>query len=200
MRQSRVVRRVVHFVAWTAAAGWIALGSPAIAQEPAAPSVRAGKPDAPARFEVFCDLDVKACGALVRTLGRVLDEQPETVAVTFRHLAPAGHAGSHLAYRAALAAARQDRGWSMLDLLYANPDQRDGDQVGAMAVRLGLDAERFARDIDDPSIARVTEADAAEAARLGVRSTPALFLNGSRLPDSFTYDAVVKAIEGAGRQ
>lgn len=200
MKHSRAVRQVVQAIAWAAVVGWAAVVSPAVAQESAAPSVQAGRADAPARLEVFCDLEVGACGALVRTLGRVFDERPDTVAVSFRHLAAAEHLRSPAAYRAALAAARQDRGWAMLDLLYANPDQRDGERIAAMAVRLGLDAARFARDIDDPVNAEVIEADAAEAARLDVRSAPALFLNGARYEGALTCDAIVRAVEAGKRK
>ena len=187
-------RSVVRAVACAVTLGGLAASVPMIAQEQSRPTVRTGRPDAPAQLTVFCDFEVKACGALIRVIGRVLENRPDAVAVTFRHLAPAGHPRSPFAYRAARAAARQGGGWAMLDLLYANPDQREGEEIGAMAARLGLDPERFVRDIDDPVDAKALEADAAEAARLDVRSTPALFLNGSRLSDSFTYDAIVKAL------
>jgi hypothetical protein len=40
----------------------------------------------------------------------------------------------------------------------------------------------------------VLEDDAREAKAANLESVPALFLNGSRLADSFTYDAIVKAL------
>jgi predicted DsbA family dithiol-disulfide isomerase len=43
-------------------------------------------------------------------------------------------------------------------------------------------------------MARAVEDDAIEAKAAGVESAPALFLNGTRLPGEFTYDAIVKAL------
>ena len=99
----------------------------ALAQEPKPPAdgplvVRTGAAGGAVQLTVFCDIEEEACQRLVIVLRRVVETYPEQVGVTFRHHAAEGHTQSPLAYRSALAAARQGKGWEMLDMVCANPD------------------------------------------------------------------------------
>lgn len=160
----------------------------------AALAVRTGADQASARLTLFCDVEDEACSRLVLVLGRLIDSHGGQVGITFRHLAPDGHAQSPLAYRAALAAARQGRGWEFLDMACANRDRLDGAGLKSMAAQLGLDLARFEADADGPEAARALDDDAKEAKTAGLESVPALLLNGSRYEGAFTYDDLVKAL------
>jgi hypothetical protein len=80
---------------------------------------------------------------IVVVLRRVVQTYPDQVGVTFRHHPAKGHTQSPLAYRSALAAARQGRGWDMLDMACANRDRLDDAGLRSMAVQLELDVDRL---------------------------------------------------------
>ncbi len=82
----------------------------------------------------------------------------------------------------------------MLDMACANRNRLDEAGLRSMAVQLGLDVQRFLADAFAPEVAQSLEDDAREAKTAKVESGPALFLNGSRLEDAFTYDAILKAL------
>jgi protein-disulfide isomerase len=168
---------------------------PSFAQSAPPPdTVRAGAVEAPAQFVLFCDLEVESCGALVRVLGRLIDEQPQRVAVTFRLLASADYLESPVAYRVALAAARQGKGWQVLDALFSNRERLSQDTYRAIAQAMRLDPRALLDDSLDPELTLALDADASDAVRLDVKTVPALFLNGTRLADVVTYDTLRAAV------
>ena len=66
----------------------------------------------------------------------------------------------------------------------------DLDRILAVARSVGLDAERLARDTEDPSLDALIERNAILAIALGVRGTPALvigddMIRGALPPDQF---------------
>lgn len=68
-------------------------------------------------------------------------------------------------------------------VLYRRQGSDDGDEVRDLARRCGLDSARFTADFDSPEVHRRVEADIALAAALGVERTPALFIEGRRVPN-----------------
>jgi predicted DsbA family dithiol-disulfide isomerase len=159
--------------------------------------VRSGAAAGPAQLTVFCDIESEACERLVVVLRRVVETHPEQVGVTFRHHAPEEHKLSALAYRSALAASRQGKGWELLDMACANRDRLNDAGLLSMAVQLQLDIQRFTADTAAGDVAQVLEDDAAEARRLEVDRVPAVFVNGTRLSDAGTFDSVDAAVRAA---
>ena len=179
-------------------AGQAAPTAPAGGQAPAAEApfvLRAGPADATRQLTAFCDFEDAACARLVVVLRSVLESRPENLSIVFRHLAPATHRQSRLAYRAALAAARQGRGWEMLDMALANQDRLHDQGLQGMAAQLGLDLARFVADTGVDAVSQVLDDDAEEAKKLGVESVPALFLNGKRLENVLTHEGILAAVK-----
>ena len=92
---------------------------------------------------------------------------------------------SVLEARAARAAGAQGRFWDFHAALYRDqPPENRGDvtpdTLAATAARLGLDVERFRRDLADPGIAAAVSADQELGARLGVGGVPS-FVVGDQL-------------------
>jgi predicted DsbA family dithiol-disulfide isomerase len=127
----------------------------------------------------------------------VVETYPEQVGVSFRHYAAKGQAQSELAYRSALAAARQGKGWEMLEMACTNADRLTEAGLRSMAVQLRLDVDRFVSDLAAVEVADVLASDERDAATAQVTAVPALFVNGTRLPDASTFDAIDAAIKSA---
>ena len=89
----------------------------------------------------------------------------------------------------------------MHDLLYENQkvwsDDVNPKPIFIKFARdIGLDAERFVRDLGNEEVKLRIKADQDAAARLGVNGTPTVFINGRRLRDAATTpDGVRKGIE-----
>ena len=186
-------------VAGTPAAGAQSPAPPAAQADRLPATVRGGSPDGPAQFTVFCDVSDDACRRLVVVFAGVLDDFPAQAGVEFRHHAPKDQEPAHQAYRAVLAAARQGRGWRMLDLVCANGDRLDDAGLRSMAAQLGLDPARFSADAESTESYVVADQDARQAADLKLDAAPAVFLNSTRLAGPYTLDSLSAAIKGIGR-
>lgn len=85
------------------------------------------------------------------------------------------------AAKAAMAAAKQGKYWDYRLLLFADLGEGSEELLQEYAERLGLDSERFEKDRQDPGLETLLERDRRDAELLGIRETPALFLNGERV-------------------
>ena len=57
----------------------------------------------------------------------------------------------------------------------------------AYAAEIGLDMERFAKDVKDPAVAERIKRDLASGTTLQVNATPSFFLNGAQIPAIRSY-------------
>jgi protein-disulfide isomerase len=111
------------------------------------------------------------------------------------------HKNALLAAQAAEAARVQGRFWEMHDLLYENQkvwseDVNPKPIFIKFARDLGLDTDRFGRDLGNEEVKLRIEADQEAATKMGVNGTPTVFINGRRLRDEATTpDGVRKGIE-----
>lgn len=166
-----------------------------------------GPVDARVRIEEFGDFQCPSCGTLHPVLKKLESEYDSRLGVTFREfpLAPI-HPNAVEAARAAEAAGLQGRFWQMHDRLYdyqaAWSDSKNVRSVFALyAADMGLDAERFKRDMDSQVVKDRLAADQRRAVSLGVTGTPTLFLNGREVAaDALTESGLRALIEGALKQ
>jgi protein-disulfide isomerase len=95
---------------------------------------------------------------------------------------------------AGAAAHRQGAFWTMHDALYtAKVDSPKA--ATELARRLGLDAERFAADLRDPSLRAEVERQRTVCRDAGVRGVPTFFINGRRFVGSQPAEAFQRVID-----
>ena len=81
------------------------------------------------------------------------------------------------------------------DWLYDHARPLTSDMVTDFARELGLDMDRFARDLDsDDARAHVSD-DLEEARRNGVTGTPTFFIDGLRYDGAMDYNSMLEALE-----
>jgi protein-disulfide isomerase len=103
------------------------------------------------------------------------------VRYVWRHLPLADvHPHAVMAARAAEAAGGQGRFWEMYDQIFAHSQALDGPGLHRLATSIGLDMERFRRDLDTRSVAVRVAEDAETADLSNVSGTPTFFINGRR--------------------
>lgn len=162
-------------------------------------SPRRGARDAKVALVLFNDFECPACKKLPPLLDRLLTEHGNDVAVVYKQYPLPTHAKAELASVAVLAAHRQGKFIEMHDQLFAHQDALARDDLVAHARAIGIDADRFAKDLDDPELRRAVKADIAEGVKLGVTGTPTLFIGAKRLEGLKTYEEVLAAVAAALR-
>lgn len=95
---------------------------------------------------------------------------------------------------AAFAARRQGKFWEYHDLLFENIDTLSDQKFRQIARELGLDLERFEKDINDLKIVARINQDIRLGAHMGVRGTPTVFING-RVSRARTLEALEAAVK-----
>jgi protein-disulfide isomerase len=161
-----------------------------------------GANDAPVTLMEFGDFQCPPCADLAEPINQLERDYRSRLRVVFRHLPLANHQHAREAALASEAAGLQGRFWEMHDLLYREqPVWSNAPDVGvlfsAYAGMLGLDIDRFKKDMgSDKAKARVGF-DEGQAMTLGVRSTPTIFINNQEVPPAYRNPAGLRTIVDA---
>ena len=158
---------------------------------------RKGEASAPVTVVVYSDFQCPFCKRGAQSTDELLAKFGRDVRVVFKHLPLPFHDRAPHAARAAIAAQNQEKFWPMHDRLFASGAKLDDDALIEHARALGLDVERFRRDLDDPTTTARLEADQAEARALGVQGTPTFFVNGEKLVGAQPLEAFTPLVQRA---
>ncbi len=145
---------------------------------------------------VYGDFLCPYCRRLRQVMIRLRQALGDRLAYVFRHFPnERAHPGAHFMARAAKAAARQGRFWEMHDLLYQREPPFGEEQALELAASLGLDMERFRRDLGSEAAFRRVDEDLAEGRRNGVTGTPTLFVDGFRYDGAWDFYSMLETLE-----
>lgn len=147
------------------------------------------------RMLVVSDFDCPMCAQVAPIVEQARQHYGPGLQVLFKHFPLPQHPEARLAHLAAIAARRQAAFWKMHDRLFAAPKPRKREELLALAKELGLDAERFERDLTEPTVAAELERDIDEGLAIGIRATPTVFINGSALPGAPTWRQIQKTVD-----
>jgi protein-disulfide isomerase len=103
------------------------------------------------------------------------------VRIVFKHLPLSFHAKAPAAHAAAEAAHQQGKFWEMHDKIFENQREMSPENYLKWAGEIGLDVEKFTKDIASPDLKKRIDKEVAEAGALGVTGTPGFFINGKFL-------------------
>ena len=201
---------IVAFVALATFGGGFALYRAKRLAAPAAPTNSKaggihfrGKEGAPVTIEEFGDFQCPPCGLMATFLQKTEEEYGSRLRVIFHNFPLAMHSHAREAALAAEAAHNQGHFWEMHDLLYKEQAAwSKADNVPTLfnsyAGMIGLDLDRFKKDLLSPEVAARVDADHNLGSSRGVTSTPTLFVNDVALPSTATNPTNLhKAIEDA---
>lgn len=135
----------------------------------------------------------RACGIIKQ----IQQQWGENLCFVFRHFPLTQlHPQSARAAEVAEAAAVQGKFWPMHDRLFEQSSLDDGSLVEA-AAQLGLQMQRFLRELADRTHRDRVQADFNGGVAGGVTGTPTFFLNGVRLQESWELEPLLAAIAQA---
>jgi protein-disulfide isomerase len=100
------------------------------------------------------------------------------------------HSQAELAAEASLAAQAQGKFWEMHDKMYANFRAIKRETILEWAKQIGLDMDRFRKDLDSHKFAARVASEAKQGDQAGVEGTPTFFINGKRLNAAFELNTV----------
>jgi protein-disulfide isomerase len=149
----------------------------------------------------FGDYECPHCAEAHLILQEVLEHFGDDVRFVYRNFPLAQvHPNAQKAAEAAEAAAAQGRFWEMHDALYENQSDLDGPGLMSIAEELGLDVERFVRELEDDTWAPRVREDFMSGVRSGVNGTPTFYIDGQRMDGPWDRDSLIAAIEARTEQ
>jgi len=159
-----------------------------------------GAGDAPVTVLEYGDYECPFCRGAARDLHRMLDLYPGSIRFVFRNFPiPQLHPHAEQAAEAAEAAAAQGRFWEMYELLLRPSSGLDLDSLLGYARDLGLELDRFGKEVTGGAYAAKIEQDVQEGFRNGVNATPKFYVDGRRIDGKFPLEGLEDAIRASIR-
>jgi len=159
-----------------------------------------GAADAPVTLVEYGDYECPYCGSASPFLRGLQRQFGDGLRVVFRNFPRIEiHPHAQHAAEAAEAAGAQGKFWEMHDYLFAHQQALEYADLIRYAGDLGLDIDRFARELHDHVYAARVRDDFDSGVRSGVSQTPTFFLNGVRQGGVFTVPALMDSLEMLSR-
>jgi Na+/H+ antiporter NhaA len=168
----------------------------AVPVDPRSDHIR-GPAKAPVTLVEYGDFECPYCGEAEPVIREMLADYGD-VRYVWRHLPLTDvHPHAQLAAEGSEAAAAQGKFWEMHDQLLEHQGALTADDLIGYAGELGLNADRFSRDLaNDVGAARIDE-DIDSADLSGVSGTPTFFINGKRHHGAYDLSELSDAVQAA---
>ena len=135
-----------------------------------------GPDDALVTVVEFADYQCPYCAKANKPLKDAVASFGDDVRLIYKHFPLPSHTRATPAAKAAWAAHQQGKFWEMHDVLFEN--KANVDASISTAGELGLDVGKYKADLVSDAAATAVDEDLKAGATLGVRGTPAFFVNG----------------------
>lgn len=144
----------------------------------------------------YGDYECPHCGRAYPIVKKVQEKMGDKLRFVFRNF-PLTQAHAHALHAAEAAeiAATQGQFWEMHDMLYENQSALDDESLIAYAAKIGLDVEKFTKDLQNDTFEEKVREDFMGGVESGVNGTPTFFINGFRFNQSWDEDTLLKALE-----
>ena len=156
-----------------------------------------GPEDALVTIVEWSDFKCPFCNRVSPTLAQIEEEYGDRVRIVFKHMPLSIHPQAPQAHAASEAAHRQGRFWEMHDRIFANQRDLSAATLESHARAIGLDMDRYAKDVADASVKARIDEDMKQAAGLNVTGTPSFFINGRFLSGAQPFENFKRAIDAS---
>ena len=164
-----------------------------------------GRDGAPVEIIEFSDFLCPYCSVASAALDAILKEKPEKVRIVYlnypldsecnKAMQRQLHAGACLLARGSISAAQQGKFDEYHIVAFQAKVENPGkDHVEKIARFTGMDVKRFLSDLDSPKTAEELKRQMALADKLGINSTPTIFINGKKFkyrPDKELLEKII---------
>jgi len=157
---------------------------------------RKGDPaTAPVTIVEFSEFQCPYCSRVLPTMDKIQETYGDKVAIVFRDYPLPMHKEAPKASEAGHCANEQGKFWEMHDVLFQNQRALQVDKLKGYAAQIGLDQAVFDECLDSGKHAATVEADTKAGAAVGVRGTPAFFINGQFINGAQPFENFQKIID-----
>jgi formate-nitrite transporter family protein len=157
-----------------------------------------GPGDARVTVLEYGDYECPYCRGAFRDVHRLVDQHPTLIRFVFRNFPiPQLHPQAEQAAEAAEAAGAQGRFWEMYELLLQPYAHLDIDSLVSYAEMMGLDIDRFRRELTGHLYADRIQRDVQEGLRNGVNATPKFFVDGERVDGKVPLENLAEQVDRA---
>ena len=144
----------------------------------------------------FSDFQCPFCRQVVPTLKKVQETYGDKVRVVWKDFPLTQiHPQAFKAGEAAHCAGDQGKFWEYHDRLFASQEALQPNDLKKHAADLGLNAATFATCLDSSKYGERVRDGVAEGSRLGVNSTPTIYVNGRMLSGAQPYETFASVID-----
>ncbi|ADO71429.1 DsbA family protein [Stigmatella aurantiaca] len=140
-----------------------------------------GSPDALVTMVEFSDYQCPFCSRADATVKKLQEEYGNKLRVVMKQNPLSFHPRAKPAALGALAAGEQGKYWEYHDKLFANARALEDADLEKYASEIGLDVNRWKKDLSKESFQQIITRDQTLAGQLGANGTPAFFINGRLL-------------------
>ncbi len=182
--------------------GEVTADLPMVLEPPVDPEVDhiRGPEDAQLTLVEFVDFECAFCAHATGGWEDLHAHFGDDLRYVVRHLPQVdSHPHALLAAQAAEAAACQQRFWEWLDFVFARQNALERDDLISYASEMGLDVDRFVKDLDSDEIRERVQRDVASAQASGARETPTFFVEGCRNVGSYDARRLTRELEHSRR-
>lgn len=148
----------------------------------------------------FGDFQCPACSAYEPLIRQAVKDNKTLLKVVFKHFPLTQiHQNALLGAKAAEAAGLQGKFWEMHDMLYDKQSEwstgmNARDLIMGYAKTLGLNTVKFGEDLNSKALEEKIFAELKEGTTLNVQGTPTFFLNGKKIENPTSLEALNKLI------
>jgi len=162
-----------------------------------APATSFGPANAKVQVVEFSDFQCPFCSRAADVVHQIKEKYGDRVRFTFRQFPLPMHQNARTAAEAALAANNQGKFWEFHDRLFHNQQQLDRAGLEEQAKQSGLNVAAFKKSLDEHQYAAVIDSDLKLGEQVQVSGTPTMFVNGARVANPTSFEAVAELIEAA---
>ena len=155
-----------------------------------------GSAKAPVTLIEFSDFQCPFCQRVAPTLKKIHQTYGDKVRIVWKDFPLTQiHPQAFKAGEAGHCAAEQGKFWEYHDQLFGNQQALQPDDLKKYALAAGVEAGRFNACLDTSKHAERVREGVAQGTRLGVNSTPTIFVNGRRVSGAQPYEVFAAVID-----
>jgi protein-disulfide isomerase len=156
-----------------------------------------GKTNAPVTIVEFSDFQCPFCTRGADTINDLKKKYGSKIRVAFKNFPLPMHKEARPAAEAALCVNEQstDKFWKYHDILFKNQDKLDAANLEKFAKEVGADTKKFAECMGAKKYAKAVQDDMDYGEKVGVKSTPAFFINGQILNGAVPIESFSEIID-----
>jgi protein-disulfide isomerase len=147
-----------------------------------------GNPAAPVTIVEFSDYQCPFCARVNPTLAKIRETYGDRVKIVFKDYPLPNHPQAPKAAEAARCAGEQKKYWEMHDAMFANQRALDVPALKQTARAIGLDGASFDQCLDSGKWADTVSAGSELGGKMGVNSTPTLYINGRAVIGAMPFE------------